>query len=194
MARHLAWVLTAALAYGAPASASTLCGHEAADLEQADTQGGARRTTATATIGRPAETSIARGSSGRATARRSWASRTSSPPKSSRFSRPTCRSSRPPRTRSTSSKRRCRRPSRTTRRTWPPSRSRSDRLEAARAELYKTRTLMLYRMRGVLSPEQRVKLQAAWEASRPKGNDPAASGVDVLLVSCISQSPGGFLE
>src|SRR4051794_8231709 len=48
-----------------------------------------------------------------------------------------------------------------------------DRLEAARADLYKTRTLMLYRMRGVLSPDQRVKLQAAWEAGRPKGNDPA---------------------
>ena len=48
-----------------------------------------------------------------------------------------------------------------------------DRLEAARADLYKTRTLMLYRMRGCLSAEQRVKLQAAWEASRPKGNDPA---------------------
>jgi Spy/CpxP family protein refolding chaperone len=47
-----------------------------------------------------------------------------------------------------------------------------DRLEAARAYLYKTRTLMLYRMRGVLSADQRAKLQAAWEAGRPKGNDP----------------------
>jgi len=34
-----------------------------------------------------------------------------------------------------------------------------DRLEGVRAELYKTRTLMLYRMRGVLSADQRAKLQ-----------------------------------
>jgi Spy/CpxP family protein refolding chaperone len=48
-----------------------------------------------------------------------------------------------------------------------------DRLEAARADLYKTRTLMLYRMRGVLSADQRTKLQALWEAGRAKGPDPA---------------------
>lgn len=47
-----------------------------------------------------------------------------------------------------------------------------DRLEAARADLYKTRTLMLYRMRGVLSAEQRTKLQALWEAGRVKGQGP----------------------
>jgi Spy/CpxP family protein refolding chaperone len=49
-----------------------------------------------------------------------------------------------------------------------------DRLEIARAELYKTRTLMLYRMRGVLSADQRAKLQALvdrWEASRRKPTD-----------------------
>ena len=34
-----------------------------------------------------------------------------------------------------------------------------DRLEGVRAELYKTRTLMLYRMRAVLSADQRAKLQ-----------------------------------
>lgn len=44
-----------------------------------------------------------------------------------------------------------------------------DRLEAARAELYKTRTLMLYRMRGVLTADQRAKLQARWEAVRGRG-------------------------
>lgn len=33
-----------------------------------------------------------------------------------------------------------------------------DRVEAARSALAKTRTLMLYRMRRVLSPEQRVRL------------------------------------
>ena len=48
-----------------------------------------------------------------------------------------------------------------------------DRLEAARADLYKTRTLMLYRMRGVLSAEQRAKLQTLWEAGRPRSQDPA---------------------
>lgn len=47
-----------------------------------------------------------------------------------------------------------------------------DRLEAARADLYKTRTLMLYRMRGVLSADQRTKLQALWEAGRVKGQGP----------------------
>jgi len=48
-----------------------------------------------------------------------------------------------------------------------------DRLEAARADLYKTRTLMLYRMRRVLSAEQREKLQTLWEAGRPSSQDPA---------------------
>ena len=48
-----------------------------------------------------------------------------------------------------------------------------DRLESARADLYKTRTLMLYRMRGVLSADQRAKLQAIWEAGRPKSPDPS---------------------
>lgn len=48
-----------------------------------------------------------------------------------------------------------------------------DQLEAARADLYKTRTLMLYRMRGVLSADQRARLQAIWEAGRPKNTDPA---------------------
>jgi Spy/CpxP family protein refolding chaperone len=50
-----------------------------------------------------------------------------------------------------------------------------DRLEIVRAELYKTRTLMLYRMRSVLSGDQRAKLQALmdrWEASRRKSTDP----------------------
>ena len=35
-----------------------------------------------------------------------------------------------------------------------------DRVEAARSALAKTRTLMLYRMRRVLAPEQRVRLDA----------------------------------
>ena len=48
-----------------------------------------------------------------------------------------------------------------------------DRLEAARADLYKTRTLMLYRMRGLLSADQRARLQAAWEAGKAKSKEPA---------------------
>ncbi len=47
-----------------------------------------------------------------------------------------------------------------------------DRLEAARADLYKTRTLMLYRMRALLSADQRGKLQTLWEAARAKGQGP----------------------
>ena len=46
-----------------------------------------------------------------------------------------------------------------------------DRFEAARAELSKTRTLMLYRMRGVLTADQRIRLQAMnhrWEAQHRK--------------------------
>jgi len=49
-----------------------------------------------------------------------------------------------------------------------------DRLETVRAELYKTRTLMLYRMRGVLSAEQRAKLQQIMDradADRRKSSD-----------------------
>lgn len=46
-----------------------------------------------------------------------------------------------------------------------------DRFEAGRAELSKTRTLMLYRMRGVLTADQRTRLQAMmdrWEAEHRK--------------------------
>ena len=43
-----------------------------------------------------------------------------------------------------------------------------DRQESTRAELYKTRTLMLYRMRLLLTPEQRARLQARWEARNRK--------------------------
>ncbi len=50
-----------------------------------------------------------------------------------------------------------------------------DRVEAARSALAKTRTLMLYRMHRLLSPEQRMKLEAyereqarAADTARPK--------------------------
>jgi Spy/CpxP family protein refolding chaperone len=49
-----------------------------------------------------------------------------------------------------------------------------DKVEAVRAEANKARTLMLYRMNRVLSPEQRVKLKVMWdrmEASRRASGD-----------------------
>jgi Spy/CpxP family protein refolding chaperone len=44
-----------------------------------------------------------------------------------------------------------------------------DKVEAARAELSKTRTLMLYRMHRILTPEQNTKVQAIhdrWQKER----------------------------
>jgi Spy/CpxP family protein refolding chaperone len=49
-----------------------------------------------------------------------------------------------------------------------------DRVESVRAELYKTRTLMLYRMRGVLSADQRAKLKQIMDradAARRRSSD-----------------------
>ncbi len=48
-------------------------------------------------------------------------------------------------------------------------------LEQARAKLNQARTMMLYRMHQVLTPQQRVKLNAMferWEAERRKTNPP----------------------
>jgi len=42
-----------------------------------------------------------------------------------------------------------------------------DKVEAVRAEANKGRTLMLYRMNRVLSPDQRVKLKVMWERTHP---------------------------
>ena len=47
-----------------------------------------------------------------------------------------------------------------------------DRVEAARSALAKTRTLMLYRMHRLLSPEQRVRLEA-FERERARNADRA---------------------
>jgi Spy/CpxP family protein refolding chaperone len=47
-----------------------------------------------------------------------------------------------------------------------------DQVNSTRADLYKTRMLQLYRMRAVLTAEQRTKLQAIldrWEAAHRKG-------------------------
>lgn len=49
-----------------------------------------------------------------------------------------------------------------------------DKIENMRAELNKTRTVMLYRMRRVLSADQNAKFQAMhdrWEAGRKKDAD-----------------------
>lgn len=45
-----------------------------------------------------------------------------------------------------------------------------DRVETARANLNKTRALMLVRMRQVLTPEQRAKMREREEAARQAGN------------------------
>jgi len=48
-----------------------------------------------------------------------------------------------------------------------------DRVEAARSALAKTRTLMLYRMHRLLSPDQRRKLEA-FEREQARAGEPAA--------------------
>lgn len=50
-----------------------------------------------------------------------------------------------------------------------------DRVEAARSALAKTRTLMLYRMHRLLSPDQRIRLEAfeREQAARPGESAPA---------------------
>ena len=47
-----------------------------------------------------------------------------------------------------------------------------DRVEAARSELRKTRTLMVFRMYRVLSPSQRTTLKKWWEGMS-KADDPS---------------------
>lgn len=47
-----------------------------------------------------------------------------------------------------------------------------DRVEATRAELSKTRTLMLYRIHRLLSPEQNARLQAVHDRQKDRGRDP----------------------
>ena len=48
-----------------------------------------------------------------------------------------------------------------------------DRVEAARSALAKTRTLMLYRMHRLLSPEQRLRLEA-FERAQARGAETAS--------------------
>ena len=48
-----------------------------------------------------------------------------------------------------------------------------DRVEAARSALAKTRTLMLYRMHRLLSPDQRVRLEAFEREQAARSADPA---------------------
>jgi Spy/CpxP family protein refolding chaperone len=50
-----------------------------------------------------------------------------------------------------------------------------DQTESARAELAKVRTLMIYRMHRLLTPEQRAKMKALhdrWEQERRQGRGP----------------------
>jgi Spy/CpxP family protein refolding chaperone len=50
-----------------------------------------------------------------------------------------------------------------------------DQVETARADLNKTRTLMVYRMHLLLTPDQRIKMKALhdrWEQERRKGGRP----------------------
>jgi Spy/CpxP family protein refolding chaperone len=172
MARHLAWVLTAALAYGAPASALALCGHDG-DVEQGEPQRGGQPHDRDGDHRPPGkdehrpwkfwqgdskvQLGITNQQSGdieqifQATLPKLEAAKDKIDKLEATLSQTIKDNTADLATVA----------------------QQVDRLEAARAELYKTRTLMLYRMRGVLSPDQRLKLQAAWEAGRPKGNDPA---------------------
>jgi Spy/CpxP family protein refolding chaperone len=172
MARHLAWVLTAALAYGAPASAAAVCGHEG-DLEQGDPQRGGQvhdrdgdHPPSGKDDHRPwkfwqGDSKVQLGITNQQSADIEQIFQATLP-------------------KLEAAKDKIDKLEATLSQTIKDNTAdlatvaqQVDRLEAARADLYKTRTLMLYRMRGVLSPDQRVKLQAAWEAGRPKGNDPA---------------------
>jgi Spy/CpxP family protein refolding chaperone len=49
-----------------------------------------------------------------------------------------------------------------------------DRVEAARSALAKTRTLMLYRMHRLLSPDQRLRLESFEREQATRGSDSAS--------------------
>jgi Spy/CpxP family protein refolding chaperone len=171
MARHLAWILAATLVHGVPASASALCGH---DGESA--QGGQR-----------GDQSKDRGKDdkpARKDEHRPWKfwqgdSKTELGITNQQSSEIEAifQSTRP---RLEAAKDKIDKLESTLSQTIKDNTAdlatvaqQVDRLEAARADLYKTRTLMLYRMRGLLSADQRARLQAAWEAARARSNDPA---------------------
>ena len=169
MARHLVWVLAAALLCGAPASASALCGHDG-DAEQADQRGGGRE----GDHGKPpakddhrpwkfwqGDSKTELGISNQQSADIEQIFQATLP-------------------RLEAAKDKIDKLEATLSQTIKDNTAdlatvaqQVDRLEAARADLYKTRTLMLYRMRGVLSADQRARLQAIWEAGRAKNPDPA---------------------
>ena len=171
MARHLAWILTATLVYGAPASASALCDH---DGEAA--QGGQR-----------GDQSADRSKDGKP------AGKDDHPPwkfwqgdsktelgitnQQSSEIEAIFQSTRP---RLEAAKDKIDKLEATLSQAIKDNTAdlatvaqQVDRLEAARADIYKTRTLMLYRMRGLLSGDQRARLQAAWEAAGPRSDDRA---------------------
>jgi Spy/CpxP family protein refolding chaperone len=53
-----------------------------------------------------------------------------------------------------------------------------DRVETARANVANTRSLMLVRMRRVLTPDQRTRMRALEEESRRRGADARRRGTD----------------
>jgi Spy/CpxP family protein refolding chaperone len=170
MARHLAWILTATLVYGAPASASALCDHDG-DAAQGGQRGDHPQD---GKDGKPAGKDD----------HRPWKfwqgdSKTELGITNQQSSEIEAifQSTRP---RLEAAKDKIDKLEATLSQTIKDNTAdlatvaqQVDRLEAARADLYKTRTLMLYRMRGLLSADQRARLQAAWEAGRARSNDPA---------------------
>ena len=56
-----------------------------------------------------------------------------------------------------------------------------DKVENLRAELNKGRTLMIYRMNKLLTPDQRAKVKAMYDAARP------AAGAAVITVAVTSR-------
>jgi Spy/CpxP family protein refolding chaperone len=170
MARHLAWILTASLAYGVPAAASSVCGHDG-DAEQGGQRGGQAQDN---DHGKPpgrddhrpwkfwqGDTKATLGISNQQSADIELIFQATLP-------------------KLEVAKDKIDKLEATLSQTIKDNvadlatvAQQVDRLESARADLYKTRTLMLYRMRGVLSADQRAKLQAMWDAGRPKSPDPA---------------------
>ena len=152
------------------------------------TRGRQRRQTTATTTAAGRKTSIARGSSGRATARSSWGSRTSSPPTSSRSSRPTLPTLEAAKDKIDKLEATLSQTIKDNTADLATVAQQVDRLEAARADLYKTRTLMLYRMRGVLSADQRAKLQAIVGSRPAEEQRPGASVAERILLLHLSRN------
>jgi Spy/CpxP family protein refolding chaperone len=170
MARHLAWILTATLVYGAPASASALCDHDG-DVAQGGQRGDHPQDGKDGKPARKDDHPPWKFWQGDSKTELGITNQQSSEIEA------IFQSTRP---RLEAAKDKIDKLEATLSQTIKDNTAdlatvaqQVDRLEAARADLYKTRTLMLYRMRGLLSADQRARLQAAWEAARARSNDPA---------------------